>query len=205
MADILSPDNESASERAADHRFAPLANLADVSQRYGMDLPVETWHPPFCGTIDMRIAKDGTWFYQGTMIERPALVRLFSRLLRKDEERYVLVTPVECVGITVEDVPFIAAQMEVNESAAGPIFKFRTNAGDTVCADRDHALRFETGEADGLMPYILVRGGLWARLTRALTVELMAYGCKQEIDGREMFGIASAGVFFSIAAAKDFE
>ncbi len=74
--------------------------------------PVELWHPPFCGDIDLRIARDGTWYHQGTPITRPAMVRLFSTILRRDPERYVLVTPVECVGIQVEDVPFLAVDVE---------------------------------------------------------------------------------------------
>jgi hypothetical protein len=166
---------------------------------------VETWHPPFCGDIDMRIAKDGTWFYHGNLIERPALVRLFSRLLRKDDERYVLVTPAECVGIKVDDVPFVAADVKAVDGPLGQSLQFRTNVGDAVCADDVHPLRFETGEADGLIPYVLVRGSLWAKLTRALTVELVAYGSTRQIDGKEMFGIASGGAFFPIAPAADVE
>jgi hypothetical protein len=153
----------------------------------------------------MRIAKDGTWFYQGSLIQRPALVRLFSRLLRKDDDRYVLVTPVERVGILVEDVPFIAADMEVIESNAGKSLRFRTNVGDEVLAGADHPLRFETGAADGIVPYLHVRAGLWARLTRSLTLDLIERGSACEVDGKSMFGVASGATFFPIAAAEDFE
>src|SRR5271168_4991872 len=89
--------------------------------------PVETWHPPFCGDIDMRVARDGSWFYNGSPIGRPALVKLFASVLRKDPERYVLVTPVECVGIKVEDVPFIAVEMHEIATERGPALRMRTN------------------------------------------------------------------------------
>jgi hypothetical protein len=199
MAEIGPSDKECGNAPENDAR---LANLAHISQTFGKVLPVESWHPPFRGEIDMRIARDGTWFYQGSRIERPALVTLFSRLLRKDGERYVLVTPSECVGIQIDDVPFIASELEMIQAASGQSFKFRTNIGDEMIAGNDHPLRFETGEADGLIPYLHVRGGLWARLTRSLTIDLIAYGSTQEIDGERMFGIASAGTFFPIAASE---
>ena len=85
--------------------------------------PVHLWNPPFCGDIGMRIARDGAWFYQGTPIGRPAMVRLFSTILRRDPDRYVLVTPVEKVGIEVEDAPFLAVEMAVEEGPAGPALR----------------------------------------------------------------------------------
>ena len=182
-----------------------MSSLAEISRSFNEALPVETWNPPFCGDIDMKIARDGAWFYQGSLIERPALVRLFSRLLRKDEDRYVLVTPVERVGIKVEDVPFIAADLEMVETAAGKNLRFHTNVGDAVLADAEHPLRFETGAADGIIPYVLVRTGLWARLTRALTLDLIGRGVALDVGGSRMFGIASGGAFFPIAPAADFE
>ncbi len=204
MAGDLPPDNECASLSEGDAAFPALASLASVSRVFAEALPVESWTPPFCGDIDMRIARDGTWFYQGSKIERPAMVQLFARLLRKDDERYVLVTPVERVGIKVEDVPFIASELMAREDDSANL-TFLTNVGDAVTADAAHPLRFETGAADGLIPYLLVRGGLWARLTPALTIELVALGTTQEIDGTLMFGIASAGAFFPIAPAAEFE
>ncbi len=204
MAEDTPPDNEYASQDGG-VRFEPLVKLAEVSRSFAGVLPVDTWNPPFCGDIDMRIAKDGAWFYQGSRVERPALVRLFSRLLRKDEDRYVLVTPVECVGIIVEDVPFIAAEIETVEAVSGKSLKFRTNVGDAVLADAEHPLRFETGVGDGIIPYVRVRGGLWARLTRSLTLDLIARGSALEVDGRRMFGVVSGGAFFPIAAADEFE
>src|SRR5947209_11503564 len=119
--------------------------------------PVHLWNPAFCGDLDMRIARDGTWFYNGTPIGRPALVRLFASILRKDEDRYVLVTPVEKVGIKVEDVPFIATSMRreagpASEGKNGQSLLFETNMGDVTRAGSEHPLRFERGAHDGVKP-----------------------------------------------------
>ncbi|HUN12251.1 MAG TPA: DUF1285 domain-containing protein [Rhabdaerophilum sp.] len=134
--------------------------------------PVEKWHPDYCGEIPMRIARDGRWFYMGTPIERMPLVRLFATILRNDGDRHVLVTPVERVGIEVEDAPFLAVEMEAMAGANGETLAFRTNLDDLVVADADHPLRFELDEAGGLKPYVRVRGDLWARLTRSLALDL---------------------------------
>ena len=162
--------------------------------------PVERWNPPFCGDIDMRIARDGTWHYLGTPIGRPALVKLFASVLRKDPEGFRLVTPVEKVGIVVEDAPFLAVEMRVE---AGPVLHFRSNVDDWVAAGPEHPLRFEPGAAAGLKPYVHIRGGLWALLTRALFHDLAELGETQVVDGRQMFGIASQGAFFAMAPASD--
>ncbi len=205
MADDVPAGHEIAKIEEGEARYTALQSLAETSKRFAEALPVESWNPPFCGDIDMKIAWDGTWFYQGSPIGRPAMVKLFARLLRKDPERYVLVTPVECVGIKVEDVPFLAVEMEAVEAEAGGALRFRTNVDDFVVADADHPLRFDAGAAEGVVPYVLVRGGLWARLTRALTLELIERGVTQDVDGKPMFGVASAGAFFAIAPAEDFE
>ena len=156
--------------------------------------PVEQWNPPFCGDIDMRIARDGRWFYCGTPIGRPALVRLFSTILRKDPEGYVLVTPVEKVGIKVEDAPFLAVEMTVTGEEPERILRFRTNVGDWVEAGAGHPVRFEKAAFDGIKPYIHVRGDLWALVTRALVLDLVELGEIGEHDGARCFGVASAGV-----------
>src|SRR3954454_17359932 len=164
----------------------------------GVIPPVEQWNPPFCGDIDMRIAADGTWHYLKTPIGRPALVKLFASILRKDEERYVLVTPVERVGIVVDDVPFLAVEMTVDGTGRDRTLAFRTNVGDWTTAGSDHPLRFEPGASDGLKPYVHVRGGVWARVTRPLYYDLAALGETERIDGVDMFGIRSGGVFFAM-------
>lgn len=165
--------------------------------------PVDTWNPPDCGAIDMRIARDGTWYYKGSAIQRPALVRLFSTILRKDGARYELVTPVERVAITVEDVPFLAVEMAVTGEPEAPALWFRTNVGDRLRVDAEHPMSFETGAAAGLVPYVLVRGNLLARVTRALTFDLVARAAQQEHEGRPWLGIVSAGSFFPVAPAAD--
>jgi hypothetical protein len=164
--------------------------------------PVEDWNPPDCGKIDMRIARDGTWYYRGSVIQRPALVRLFSTILRKDGEFYHLVTPAERVEIIVEDVPFLAVEMAVTGECAQQILWFRTNVGDRVRVDADHPLTFETGASGGLLPYVRVRRNLLARLTRALTLDLVGLGSEREDRGQVMFGIVSAASFFPIAPVE---
>jgi hypothetical protein len=164
--------------------------------------PVHLWNPDFCGDLDMRIASDGTWFYLGTPIGRPALVRLFSTILKREDGKYFLVTPVEKVGITVDDVPFLAVEMQKAEDASGIVLKFRTNVDDWVTCDADHKLRFEKAEDGGLTPYLHVRADLWAKVTRAIYYDLVDMGEERMVDGAEMFGIASSGAFFAMADAE---
>ena len=156
--------------------------------------PVHLWHPPFCGDIAMRIAADGTWFYAGTPITRPAMVALFARVLRRDPERYVLVTPAECVGLIVEDAPFVAVAM----AEADGLLRFITNMGDEVEAGPGHGLRFATDADGGVKPYVHVRGDLWARLTRSLAIELLDRA--EERDGT--FGVRSGAACFPLAPAE---
>jgi uncharacterized protein len=178
------------------------AALADVSRTKGLP-PVERWHPPFCGQIDMRIAGDGTWFYNGTPIGRPALVRLFASILRKDPDGYVLVTPVERVGIVVDDAPFLAVEMAVEGEGAGREIAFRTNLDDLVRVDAAHPLRFAKDETGGIKPYVLVRGGLWALVTRALTYDLLELSEDRVIDGVMTFGLSAQDCFFAIAPTAE--
>jgi hypothetical protein len=174
--------------------------IADVVKREGAKgpPPVHLWNPPFCGDIDMRIAADGTWFYMKTPIGRPALVKLFASVLKRESGKYFLVTPVEKVGITVDDAPFLAVEMR----AEGGALSFRTNVDDWVECGPEHALRFEpeTGTG-GLKPYLHVRRDLWAKLTRPLFYDLVALGEEREVDGRRMFGVASNNSFFAMAPA----
>jgi hypothetical protein len=164
--------------------------------------PVHLWNPPFCGDLDMRIAKDGTWFYLGTPIGRPALVRLFSTILKREDGKHFLVTPVEKVGIRVDDAPFLAVEMLKDEDSRGPLLRFRTNVDDWVACDADHRLRFEMATDGGLTPYLHVRAELWAKLTRALYYDLVDIGEERVVDGRAMFGVLSAGEFFAMADAE---
>jgi hypothetical protein len=183
----------------------PLESLAATASPFAADgterplPPVETWNPPDCGDIDIRIGRDGTWYYRGSAIRRPELVRLFSTILRRDGARYVLVTPVECVGIEVEDVPFLAVEMASSGEAAEPSLWFRTNVGDRVRVDAQHPLTFATGESGGLVPYVRVRANLLARVTRALTFDLVGQAVERDCGSGGRLGIVSAGMFFPIA------
>ncbi len=165
--------------------------------------PVHLWNPPFCGDLDMRIATDGTWFYLGTPIGRPALVRLFSTILKREDGKHFLVTPVEKVGIRVDDAPFLAVEMQNEESErGGRLLRFRTNVDDWVACDAGHRLRFEMAADGGLTPYLHVRSDLWAKVTRALYYDLVDMGEERVVDGQQMFGIESGGEFFAMADAK---
>src|SRR5436190_579896 len=176
-----------------------LAKAAGSAGRRGPP-PVHLWNPPFCGDLDMRIAADGTWFYLGTPIGRPALVRLFASVIKREEGRYFLVTPVEKVGIRVEDAPFLAVEMEIENRGPRQDLIFRTNVDDVVRCDADHRLRFEPeAGTGGLRPYLHVRRDLWAKVTRALFFDLVAIGEVHEAGGRRMFGVVSAGEFFAMA------
>ncbi|MCF8478711.1 MAG: DUF1285 domain-containing protein [Pseudolabrys sp.] len=176
---------------------------ASVSRENGKGLPpVHLWNPPFCGDIDMRIASDGTWFYQKTPIGRPALVKLFASVLKREGDKYFLVTPVEKVGIVVDDAPFLAVELKVEDGPGGNILRFRTNTDDWVAAGPGHALRFEEDAGNGgLKPFLHVRGELWAKVTRALFYDLVNLGEEREIGGKAMFGIASQGEFYPMAEA----
>lgn len=168
--------------------------------------PVHLWDPPFCGNIDIRITGDGTWYYLSSPIGRLALVRLFASILKREGDRYFLVTPVEKCGIQVDDAPFLAVELVVAQSERGPALHFRTNVDDWVACGADHPLRFEPeSETGGLKPYLHVRRGLWAKVTRSLFYELVELGVEREVCGERMFGIASHGEFFPMAKADSLQ
>ena len=166
--------------------------------------PVHLWNPPDCGDLDMRIARDGTWFYLGTPIGRPELVKLFSTILRKDGDRYVLVTPVEKVGIQVDDAPFVAVDFEPSDVDENQILTFETNLGDTAVAGPEHPIRVErdpdTGEPS---PYILIRANLEALIDRKSFYRLVDIGEHADIEGVSWFGVRSSGVFFPIIPSTE--
>jgi hypothetical protein len=171
--------------------------------------PVHLWNPPFCGDLDMRIAADGTWYYLKTPIGRPALVKLFASVLKREGGRHYLVTPVEKVGIVVDDAPFMAVELQVADGdASGRALDFRTNVDDWVPCGPGHGLRFEPERGTGgLRPYLHVRRDLWAKVTRALFYDLVELGEEREVDGVPMFGVASRGEFYAMApadAVRDF-
>ena len=171
-----------------------LAALIERAGTAAQERPVERWDPPDCGEIDMRIAADGAWRYRGSPIAREALVRLFASILRREADgRYVLVTPVEKVGIAVEDAPFLAVEMASVGEGQTQRITFRTNVGDVVEAGTDHPIRFEAeAGTGGLKPFLTVRRGLEALLTRPLVHELVALADMHE----GAHGVWSGGRFF---------
>jgi hypothetical protein len=176
---------------------------ASLPREKGSLPPVEQWNPPFCGDIDMRIAADGTWFYQNSPIGRAPMVRLFASILKREDNKHFLVTPVEKVGLIVEDAPFLAVELAVDNGPSGQILGFRTNVDDLVEAGPGHALRFEPEQGTGgLKPYLHVRRDLWAKVTRALFYDLVALGEERDVNGKAMFGVASNGEFFPMAEAS---
>jgi hypothetical protein len=127
---------------------------------------------------------------------------LFASVLKREGDSYFLVTPVEKCGITVDDAPFLAVELKIEDGAAGRVLHFRTNVDDWVACGPQHALRFEpeTGTG-GLKPYLHVRRDLWAKVTRTLFFDLVGIGEEREVEGRAMFGVASMGTFFPMAPA----
>lgn len=160
--------------------------------------PVECWNPPYCGDIGLEIRGDGSWHYQGSPIRRPAMVKLFARVLRRDADgRTYLVTPVEKIDVAVADAPFVAVEMQVEGAGATQSLLFRTNVGDIVCCGADHPLRFAGGGAGGAFkPYVHVRGRLDALVSRALVYDLVALAVPSSDGG--VLGIWSGGTFFPL-------
>lgn len=162
--------------------------------------PVHLWNPPFCGDLDMRIARDGTWFYQGTPIGRPGLVKLFSTILKKEKGKYFLVTPVEKVGIVVDDAPFVAVDFDVTGSGVNQVLTFHTQVDDIAVASETLPLRVErdaeTGEPS---PYVLIRANLEALIDRKSFYRLVDLGVHHE----GWFGLWSSGTFFPIIPSAE--
>jgi uncharacterized protein len=177
------------------------ALLKDASSGQG-PAPVERWDPPYCGDIGLEIRADGTWFYQGSPIGRMALVKLFARVLRRDEDgRTFLVTPTEKVDVVVEDAPFLAVEMQVDGTGPDQILVFRTNIDDIARCDTDHPMRFvEEVVSGGLKPYVRVRGRLEALVTRALYYDLVELAVPHPARDPDRLGIWSGGTWWELAA-----
>jgi hypothetical protein len=180
-----------------------LAAAAKAASGKGLP-PVHLWNPPFCGDIDMRIARDGTWFYLGTPIGRAPLVKLFSTILKREGDDYFLVTPVEKVGIKVDDAPLLAQDFTVQGQGRDQTLTFTTKTEDEAVLDADHPLRVErdptTGEPS---PYILIRSNLWALIDRKSFYRLIDLCCHEQHDGHKWFGIWSSGQFFPVIPSSE--
>ena len=202
----MTAPTQKGSDSAKAANTAGLLSAAESEGKKARGLPpVHLWNPEFCGDLDMRIARDGTWFYMGTPIGRERLVRLFSTILRHDEDgKYYLVTPVEKVGITVDDAPFLAVAMRVEGQGRDQVLTFTTNVGDETVAGSDHPLRFEINDETGEpAPYVHVRARLDALINRAIFYDLVDLGVEEQHEGECWFGIWSGGVFFPFMLAKE--
>ncbi|HIJ62168.1 MAG TPA: DUF1285 domain-containing protein [Rhodospirillaceae bacterium] len=156
-----------------------------------------------CGRIDMRIARDGKWFYHGTPIPRKDMVCLFaSTLERRPDGSYWLITPAEEAEIEVDDVPFLAVELFVNGSGRDSVFSFRTNVDEMVTLDEQHPLRATHGGSD-TPPYLLVRAAIEARLTRSVYYELVALGVEETVGEERLYGVWSSGIFFPLGRLDD--
>lgn len=161
--------------------------------------PVHLWNPDFCGNIDMRIARDGTWFYQGTPIGRKPMVKLFSTIIRRDGDDYFLVTPVEKVGIRVDDAPFVAVMLDVEGQGESQVLRFTTNVDEQIEADIEHPLRVVIDPVtQEPSPYLRVRTNLEALVHRNVFYQLVALAVSRPINGQNWLGVWSGGTFFRI-------
>lgn len=187
------------------------SHLAELMARFGGTAegaprrrpPVHLWNPAFCGQIDMRIARDGRWYYMGTPIERQPMVKLFASILRREpDDSYVLVTPVEKVGITVDDAPFVAVEMAVTGSGRDRAIALRTNVDDAFPLDAEHPLRVTVNPATGEpTPYALVRDRLEARIARPVYYDLVDLAEERREGNRTILGVWSADTFFELGDA----
>ena len=165
--------------------------------------PVHLWNPPFCGDIDMRIARDGTWFYLGTPIGRAPMVKLFSSILKREGDAYFLVTPAEKVGIKVDDAPLLAVDVTATGQGQAQVLRFVTKTEDEVEADADHPITVRLTN-DEPAPYIHVRAGLNALIDRKSFYRMIELGCHEvQQDGQSWFGLWSKGQFFKIIPSAD--
>lgn len=189
-----------------DQTANPLQDVIKQAENAGGEKalpPVHLWNPDYCGDIGMKIASDGQWYYAGSPIGRKRLVRLFSTILRHDDDgEHYLVTPVEKIRVEVEDAPFIATLMHVEGTGRDRVLRFETNVGDQAEAGPEHALRFAFDAASGApSPYVHVRARLEAKLARAVFYDLVDLA---EVHD-DMFGVWSSGVFFPIAPAENID
>ena len=180
-----------------------LMKAAQEAEKSGKLPPVHLWNPPFCGDLDMEIKRDGTWFYEGTPIGRPRMVRLFSTILKREGDAYFLVTPVEKVGLRVEDAPFVAVDFEAAGTGEAQTLTFETNVGDYALAGPEHEIRVERDANGEPSPYIHIRSGLDELIDRKSFYRLIDLGTTEPQDGVDMFGFWSSGRFFPVMPAAE--
>lgn len=190
-SEVLSADNLVAAAKAAGRKGPP---------------PVHLWNPPFCGDIDMRIARNGLWYYLGTPIGRMPMVKLFASIIRKDDDNYFLVTPVEKVGIKVDDVPFVAVDFDCAHAGKMQSVTFKTNVDDQATASADKPIRVERDAKTGeVSPYVLVRANLEALIDRKSFYRLVDICTHEPHQGESWFGLWSEGCFFPFIPSVELE
>jgi len=182
-----------------------LVEAAKAAQKEGSHPPVHLWTPEFCGDLDMEIKRDGTWFYMGTPISRFPLVKLFASILKVEDGKHYLVTPVEKVGIRVQDAPFVAVDMEAAGTGRDQVITFTTNVEDVVIAGPENPIRVVRDESGEPSPYVHVRAGLEALIDRKAFYRMIERGESNEVGGTDMFGIWSSGAFFPIIPVAELE
>jgi len=204
MADDATAGPAAGTDPAAADNLAKAVAAATKGRRG--PAPVHLWDPPYCGDLDIRIGRDGLWWYLGTPIGRVELVRLFASVLKREDGRYYLVTPVEKIGITVDDAPFVAVDFEVDDPGPAQTITFVTNVDERAVAGPDNPIRVvrdpETGEPS---PYVHVRSGLEALIDRKSYYRLVEIGEHETVEGTEWFGLRSGGVFFPIIPSAELE
>jgi len=185
----------------ADKHLDPMSLAAQIAGK-GLP-PVHLWNPDFCGDIDIRIARDGTWYYMGSPIGRQRLVRLFSTVLRKDNDNeHYLVTPVEKLRITVDDAPFLVVQLDEKGEGRNQDLYFRTKTDDVIRADAQHRIWVEFREGGEPSPYVEVRNGVHALIARNVYYQLVELGVEISDSGIRQFGVWSASEFFVLGEAE---
>lgn len=188
---------------------APSADSLAAAARRAVNkgpAPVHLWTPPFCGDIDIRIARDGTWFYLGTPIGRVELVKLFASILKREGDEIFLVTPVEKVRIRVDDAPFVAVDVDASGEGERQNLSFTTNLGEVAIAGPAHPIRVRrdgtTGEPS---PYVMVRDGLEALIDRKTFFRLVELGTHEQRAGESWFGLWSGGAFFPVIPSRELD
>ncbi|GJL97722.1 MAG: hypothetical protein DHS20C06_15390 [Hyphobacterium sp.] len=182
-----------------------MQSLLKAAESSGDGLPpVEAWNPTHCDTMDMVIRRDGSWWHEGRRITRQRLVKLFARILRKDDDGvHYLVTPVEKQAVEVEAAPFVAVRVDCGEDAGEPVLFFTTNLGDVVAAGPENPIRVETDPETGEPePFVLIRGRLEALINRPAFYELVAMADMREVNGQNTLFVTSKGETFELGRAE---
>jgi len=182
-----------------------LMKAAREARKTGGLPPVHLWNPAFCGDLDMEIKRDGTWIHEGTPIGRAPMVRLFSTILKLEDGKYFLVTPVEKVGIRVEDAPFVAQDFEVSGRGPDQVVRFTTNVGDETVAGPENPIRVARDTRGQPSPYVHVRAGLEALIDRKSFYRLVDLGAAHRVEGTRWFGVWSSGAFFPMIPVADLD